>query len=84
MICILEREMTRRKTREPDDSAERECKTERMEMTKGFRGVVWLSGRPLVSSPCEALGEVERKLEAWFNRGFAVGDEYRCTITLSI
>ena len=78
--------MTHRKSREPDDSAERACETEGIKMTTGYRGVlVWPSGRPLVSSTYETLDEVTRKSMAWFNKGYGADAEqaYCWTITLT-
>jgi hypothetical protein len=63
--------MTHRKTREPDDSAERECETEQIEMTTVYR-VEFPSpydGR-LRSLPCETHEEARRKVTKLLDRGY--------------
>jgi hypothetical protein len=78
--------MTHRKTREPDDIAERECETEGIKMTTGYRVALESpSGRPLVSSTYETLDEVALKSTVWLNKGYsAVPEQVYCwTITLT-
>jgi hypothetical protein len=78
--------MAHRKAREPDDSAERECETEGIKMTTGYRvALVWPSGRHLVSSTYETLDEAALKSEAWLIKGYSADAEkaYCWTITLT-
>jgi hypothetical protein len=51
--------MTYRKTREPDDSSERECETEGIKLTTGYRVALGPSGCRLVSSTYDTLSEAE-------------------------
>jgi hypothetical protein len=78
--------MTQRKPREPDDSAERECETEGIKITTGYRiGFVWPSGRDLASTTYETRDEAELKSEAWLVKGYRAYEEeaYCWTIMLT-